>query len=491
MQNSKSGNNKNKRYTLLAWTLAILVFLLAIPVNLIFDRINFFFDMTSNNLYSLSDTTKDYLTELDAKGVTVDVYFLEKMEDLEGDLEVLALYRTLLAYDEHPCFNLIDFDPDTDPTTLRKINPENKFNLSSGDFLFVYGDMTKRLPGNLMYSYGTDDSGEVTKAEFRAENYFTGYMKTVVEGELPVVYFLEGHGETPISEMSRLTANLANYNYGAQSLNLTTAGSVPEDACILIIAGPQYDLTDAEFKAIYDYSEKGGNISLLMSPSEKSDVFPNLEQLMFTYNIGMHYDRVYETDPNRHSHDEPYAFLCDFAPASTETGEDLTGALIADSGSIPLYMPYSRSFETLVGSNYSACAIDSLIITQTTAYGEPYGGNVLDPQPSEGKELVLSMYSKDSLRENSKMVVFGSADIIKDSGVENAYFVMPLQLFLTTVTWMYNSDIDMNIANKERTFDSLSINSDSEATGLMAVFIGFPVVIAAAGVIVWLRRKDG
>ena len=98
---------KNKRFTALAWILAILVLAVSIPLNLIFERMNINFDMMPNSMYTLTDTTKEYLDELDAKNVTVDVYFLTKLEDLEGDLECLALYRTLLAYKEHKCFNLI------------------------------------------------------------------------------------------------------------------------------------------------------------------------------------------------------------------------------------------------------------------------------------------------------------------------------------------------------------------------------------------------
>ena len=89
---------KNKRYTALAWILAILVLAVAVPLNLIIERLNINFDMTPNSMYTLTDTTKNYLDELDAKGITVDVYFLTKLEDLSEDLECLALYRTLLAY---------------------------------------------------------------------------------------------------------------------------------------------------------------------------------------------------------------------------------------------------------------------------------------------------------------------------------------------------------------------------------------------------------
>ena len=483
---------KNKRYTALAWALAILVLAVAIPFNLIVEKLNVQIDMTPNDLYTLSKTTTDYLDELDAEGIVVDVYFLTKMEALEEDLEWLALYRTLLLYDEHECFNLIDFDPDTEPEKLKKINPDGVFNLSEADFLFVYGDMVKRLPGTLMYYYklDPDDESKVVSAEFRAENYFTGYMKTVVEGELPTVYFLEGHDEVPLSEMSQLAANLGNYNYGAQPLNLTTADAVPEDCCILVIAGPKLDLTEAEYKRIYEFTERGGNVSILIGPDESKTRFSYLERLMSSFCIGMNYDRVSETDENRHSHDATYAMMCDIAEASGDAKENLTADLLPTVNNIVTYMPYSRSFTSIYGTNFGAMSMDVLIRTQSTAQSEPCGGNQLDPQTVTGKELPLAMYSMDSQRSNAKLAVFGSSEIITNAGAGSAYFINPLQMFLTTITWMYDSDVDMNIADKERTYDSLDINSASAAKGLMALFVGFPLLVALAGVVIWLRRKD-
>lgn len=488
---TNSVNSKNKRYTALAWALAVLVLAVAVPFNLIFDRLNINFDMTPNSLYTLTPTTTAYLDELDAQGIVVDVYFLQELEAIEGELELLALYRTLLAYNEHPCFNLIDFDPDTDPETLRKINPDNVYNLSENDFLFVYGDMVKRLPAKMTYTYQMDyEKNIVVGAEFRAENFFTGYMKTVVDGVLPTVYFLEGHDEVPLSDMTQLTANLRNYNYGAQLLNLTTAQAVPEDCCILVIASPKYDLTDAELEKILAYASGGGNINVLMSPNDTKTVYPNLEALLGSYCIGMSYDRVSETDANRHSHDDTYAMMCDIVPANPEAEDDLTAALLPNVNTLVTYMPYSRSFYEIYGSNYTTCSIDTLIKSATTAVSDPWGGTQLDPVSQEGIALTLSMYSTDSLRNYSKLIVFGSSDIITDAGTGNAYFINPLQLFLTSITWMYDSDVDMNIADKARTYDSLDVNSASEASMLIAIFVAFPILVAASGLIIWLRRKD-
>ena len=154
-------------------------------------------------------------------------------------------------------------------------------------------------------------------------------------------------------------------------------------------------------------------------------------------------------------------------------------------------MPESRSFYMAYGSNISTVSVEALIKTQTSAQSEPWGGVKLDPQTTTGKELALAMYAQDSERSDSKLAVFGSSDIITDEGTSNAFFINPLQLYLSTITWMYNSDVDMNIADKARTYDSLNINSSGEASGLIALFVGFPALVALAGVVIWLRRKDG
>lgn len=493
-----SVKRNNKKNALLAWVLALLVLAVAIPVNLIFTRMDYNFDMTSNDLYTLSKTTTDYLQELDDKGIVVDVYFLQDMEKLKNDLEWLALYRTLLAYQEYSCFNLIAFDPDLEPERLRKVNPEGVYNLTGGDFLFIYKDMVKRLPGKLMYTYGFNKDNQLDRAEFRAENYFTGYIKTVVDGELPTVYFLEGHGEASLDEMTRLATNLKNYNYGAKSLNLINAECVPEDAKILIIAGPTQDISEDEYDKIIAYTKEGGNVMALMTPNNTTTMYSNLERLMSGYCIGMDYDRISETDTARHASNDPYTFLCEIQPATDATEDedgdgiregDVTAELL--NSNLKTYMPASRSFYSIYSSNYTTCSIATQLLTASTAKAEPYGGTMEDVDEKTGQQFALAMHSMDSLRNDSKLAVFGSSYIIMDESMKTERFIMPLQLVLSTITWMYNSDVDMNIANKDRTYDSLNVNSSKEASGLIALFIGYPVVITLIGVVIWLRRKDG
>ena len=101
------------------------------------------------------------------------------------------------------------------------------------------------------------------------------------------------------------------------------------------------------------------------------------------------------------------------------------------------------------------------------------------------------MYSENTLRENSKLAVFGSAEFLTDENTESSFFILPTYLFSAVLTWMYDSDANvMNIGTKERTFDTIRIASDAEAKTVIAIYVIFPLLVAAAGVIIWLRRKD-
>ena len=492
-----SAASKNTKFTVLAWVLALLVLAVAVPLNLIVERLNFSFDMTPQGLYSLTKTTEDYLDQLDAEGVKVELYYLNDYELLKNDTSVLDLYETLENYDRHACINLIAFDPETQPSLGKDLNPNNVYNLKKNDLFLKCGDNVKRVQGGSIYLQETaenaDGTTSVISEQFRAETLLTGAIKSVVEGTQPVIYFLEGHGENPVSKYSKLTTNLQNFNYGIKTLNLMNADAVPEDACVVISAGPTEDFSEEEYTKLSAFAETGGNIMLLVSPNEKEFSYKNLTHLMSDYCLDMDYDRIHESDTSRHKSGDPYTFMCEIMPAAQDSAYNITGDLISgETQSLLCYMPASRSIRSIYGSNFGTCHIDTLIQTDVTAVAEPYGGGVLDdPMEKTGEHLTLAMYSEDTLRKNSKLAVFGSAEFLTDESTESSFFILPTYLFSAVLTWMYDSDTNvMNISTKERTFDTIRITSDSEAKTVIAIYVIFPLLVAAAGVIIWLRRKD-
>lgn len=479
-------NWKNTRFTSVAWVLAILIMVIAIMLNMIVARLDFSWDISPNHKYSLSSTTESYLDELDQQGTTVDFYLLAEMDDLKTDTETLTLYRALLAYDEHDCINLIDFNPDTDDAMMEKINSDNAYTLSTGDMVFMCNDISKRVPGSSMYTVYTDDEGNTTSEDFTGENLITGTIKGIVDNFTPTVYFLSGHGEKALDQYSSFTSNLKNYNYDVKELNLTQEDAVPDDAALVLVAGPTADITDAETDKINAYLDNGGNISLLMSPNGGSFAYENLDQIMEDYGFYMDYDTVSETNSAYHISGDNTTIQCQLNELDEDSeAADLTSSLI-DQG-LYTFMPKSRSFNYYdEGGKYT---IAPLITTYDSAVGEPYGGISDDPEEING-ELLLSAYSVNNERNESKMVVFGNAEFIDDTHVSDETVIVPVYLFLSTISWMYDSDVDMEIANKTSSTDYISLQDENFARGMIIALTIIPVVIMGLGIGIWIKRRN-
>lgn len=492
MDMKQKRNLKNTKFTLIAWVMAVLVLVAAIPVNLLFDKLDFRFDMSSNELYTLTSTTTDYLDKINDKHITI--YCLVDMDDLKADPSMMALSSTLEQYDSYDCIDLVTFYPNEHPEIIKELDPEGYYLSDNGD-LFVKCEetgMVKWIEGQTTYTFELDEAGNVMNAIFNGENYITGAIKTVVDGEEPMVYFLTGHGEKSLSEYTQFQANLSAHNYRAAELNLLNADEVPDDAKIIIIAAPQKDITDAEKEKLDEYLDDGGNISFLMSPNEQKVKYANIERILLDYCLGMDYNRIYETDKNMHVDDDPYTIMANLQAAPEEEGYvDMTSGLMQENSGLYTYMPESRSFYTIYGSNYTSLTIDTLMSTNTTAVGEVYGGTDEDPDEIVGTEMILAAYSTDKSRNNSKVVVMGNAEFIDDSHVETSYVIVPTYLFLSTITWMYDNQVDMNIPDKNKTYDYLTINSEGAANRTLAAMVIVPVAVAAIGVFIWWRRKNG
>lgn len=501
-QNNKMKNLKNRKFTAYAAILAALALAVSIPLNLLASRLDITWDMTPTKMYELTDTTRNFLEKVDKP---VDFYFLLDMDLLAADTGSMALYHALEEYASYDNINLIAFEPDEDPELTKQLQ-EDGYRLSRGDIVIRCEGRSKHIAGTSMYStfYSTTDSGEqiTDSAYFSGENYITGAIDAVVSGRDTVVYFLNGHGEkVPEKEYSTLISNLVNRNYSVEELTLSIADRVPEDAALVILAAPQSDLSNDEKRKLDDYLDNGGNVCFWMSPNPDEIRYRNIEMIMESFGIAMDYDIVRETNSNLHIQDDPYTYKCSVVSSDEEI--DLTYEVIETyiaAGIIP-FMSNSRSFYQLMGAEDTSLQIGSMLRTvpstdalgntTSTAIGEIYGGADPSAEDITGEILDLMMYSTSTLRNDAKIMVMGNAEFIDDTNVAQDYMIIPVNLMLSTLSWMYDSelDMDMGIADKEQSYDSFVLNSEAAANTASAVFIAVPFGVALIGLIVWLTRR--
>ena len=192
------------------------------------------FDWSEQNIHSLSDQSRKVLA------------------GLESDVHVLALVPKLA---QPPVRAFLDrYAYESERFQVEYADPNERPGLVER-----YGLQPDQLESGLVRVAIGVDSVEVTELDER--NVTNAIVKLTRTGE-KVVYFLEGHGERAIEKepsegaegFARAATALRNENYRVEALLLAKEGEVPEDADVVVAAGPTRLLYDADRAAIWSSS---------------------------------------------------------------------------------------------------------------------------------------------------------------------------------------------------------------------------------------------
>ncbi|MBW2272715.1 MAG: GldG family protein [Deltaproteobacteria bacterium] len=142
---------------------------------------------------------------------------------------------------------------------------------------------TESLGEGLVHLALGPQSVEVTELH---ESAITNALVKLSREEERTLYFLEGHNERPVvgeradqaKGLGRAVEALRNETYRVESLLLAAAGDVPDDADLVIIAGPTRPLPVQEHTALARYLERGGALLVLLDPRAKSDLGVDLRR---------------------------------------------------------------------------------------------------------------------------------------------------------------------------------------------------------------------
>ena len=238
----------------------LLVIAILAAINYIASRQNTRWDLTANQVFSLSDQTTKVLRSLDAP-VAVKVF--ARSDDFQRFRDRLTEYANV-----SPRLSVDYIDIDQKPTLA------NQYQIQSyGTVVFEYGGRTERAV--------SDGEQELTNALIK-----------VVQGTQKTVYFVEGHGEkTPASTeragLSGAKSALESDNFVVETLPLVQRGDVPEDATVVIIAGPKTDYLQPELDALTRYLNRGGKLLVMLDPPDTVEAPPPTALIAFLKTWGI------------------------------------------------------------------------------------------------------------------------------------------------------------------------------------------------------------
>ena len=220
--------------------------------------------------YKARDEVRDLLTELSLRSDLLTVERVDPDRDL-GRAEDIRVRFGLEA-----------------PNRLILVVGERDRVMSLDDMV-VMEDGENRAPGL-----------EPRMVGFQGEAVLGGALLGLGRRELPVVYFLTGHGEKQVDNFSQnrlaysqVRERLEEEHIDVRVFAVENAREVPEDANALVIAGPQTRVSQPVVDMIRRYLNRDGRLMLMVDRGRDTGLAP----LLLEFGVRLSPDEV--VDPSR------------------------------------------------------------------------------------------------------------------------------------------------------------------------------------------------
>jgi hypothetical protein len=461
-------------------------------------------DFSRDQKYALSDKTKRFLGTLKNK-MRVTVFF--SSTPITSDVQSLL---TEYQYAGKSKIDIENIDPERNLSRAKELF--DKYKVVSDESLLVldYDGRNKTVKASEMAE--VDQSGMAFGegpriAAFKGEQAITSAMMDLVEGKKNTVGYVTGHKEPtiadaappsmlqqqqqPASPISIMKTFIENENIKFQELNLFNLGEIPADIKTIMLAGPQYDLSDREMKMLRDFWEKQGRILLLVDPAAKT---PKLTGFINELGLKVNDDRlmafiktgIQEIAVTR---DVQAHFLPD-----SQITKRLAGARALFFGgtcSLTLEPDHVRAanirLQPLVQAENGYFAekdynMEDQAKLQNDAKNAPQTPITIAASIEKGGagDARVQMNS-------ARMVVVTNATFVQDKALTQDQ--QGLDFISGAVNWLLSREQLIGIAPKVPKTLTFSLSSDSLRTVRWIILILMPLIPAVIGAAIWWQRR--
>lgn len=301
-----------------------------------------------------------------------------------------------------------------------------------------------------------------------------------------VVYFLTGHGERDIEQpgdaaMTRAKSTLESKNYTIKTLNLLAENQIPEDATLIVIAGPLQPVSEDEVNLLKEYLDGGGSLIVMEDPTALTEFGDASDPLadMLAQDWGITFNNDIVIDLNSPQPTTAAAFYYDAAHPVTVNMNNLVS-----------YYPFTRSLT--MAEAMEGVTLTPLVQTNERSWGETdftsltQGGTEIGMDPNEVQgPLTLAVAAENT--NGGRVVAFGTSNLAVDQ-IFDAYGSG--DMFVNSVDWAAEQESLANITPKTPTERTFKIPGQFQwiVILLSSVFI-IPGLVVLAGVSTWLSRR--
>jgi ABC-type uncharacterized transport system involved in gliding motility auxiliary subunit len=417
---------------------------------------------------------------------------LALLADLQDDVKLTAFFS---EQDSPLTRDLLErYDYASERLSARFVDPNRR-----PDLLEAHGIEAAELArGLLLVELGED----ALRVDSPSEVDITNALVKLTRSGGRKVYFLEGHNERRIGSalpdvsagadeaegragFSKAAAALRNETHSVESLLLATSSEVPEDANLVVIAGPTQPFFDEERQALERYLAGGGSLLVMIDPRAQTNLYEDLVR----WGVEMGDDVI--VDPVMALNRQPTAPVVEsYGPASAggtaphPIGEKLGRTVFS----------MARSVSPIEG----ASDIVPLVLTSSSSWAERdldgwmKSGHATQDESDLGGPVSIAVagrprVSSESEEATPRIVVMGDTNFATNELIDA---FGNRDLLLNSVNWLLGDVEHITVRPNVARGSTVSMTAGQlQLIQYLALFV-VPEGIAVVGVLAWwLRRR--
>lgn len=475
---ARSFQGRNVKYGSIAATSVLVVLGILVAINWISNRQNKRWDLTATGQFSLSDQTRQILAGLNQPLVIKTFYSNSSTEYRDRLAEYAYLSKQVTT----------EFiDAEGNPIEAQKAGI------------------------TMVPTFVLEYAGRTERATSADEQSITNALKKVIEGRAKKVYFVQGHGERdPMGAdqagYTGIAEALKSDNFEVEKVVLAQAGKVPDDATVIVVAGPTADLLAPELEAVRAFLKRGGKLALLLDPPDKGTAADpvGLIGLAKEWGAEVGNDLIVDASgmgqligtgpstpiatPVRHAITDNFRFMTAFPLARSVTpAEGAAGG------------PTAQKVLETSPQSWAEGDLKGLYATNRPAPNGPgdKGGPVSvavaasapaadAPTPAPATPTAPNAKPEEAPKPETRVVIVGDSDFASNRALS---IQGNREVFLNMTNWLAQQENMIAIRPRNPEDRPLTMTADQQQYVFYFTMFIVPALLIANGVRVWWRRR--